>query len=155
MAVPTTGTITMLGLAQEVAYGTYGSGTLAHAIRMSDLINGGGQNFFPDIQTGCIPNPHTRNVLTLTNVFTNLGSPFTLYYNGSIGVANQLSVNDFLFTDSSLTTPASSADYDSDFFQNAGSASTVICSDEGEDDGATFDTDSTGKITSIVCSGIR
>ena len=154
MAVPATGTITMLGLAQEVKYGTYGSGTLAHAIKMSDLINGGGQNFFPDIQTGCIPNPHTRNVLTLTNVYTSDDPTptFTLYYNGSIGVANQLSVNDFLFTDSSLTIPASSADYDSDFYQSAGSASTVICSDE--DTRAVFITDSTGKITSINCDSL-
>ena len=149
MAVPATGTITMLGLAQEVAYGTYGSGTLAHAIRMSDLINGGGQNFFPDIQTGCIPNPHTRNALTLTNVYTSDDPTptFTLYYNSSIGVANQLSVNDFLFTDSALTTPADSGELV--YLQNSGSASTQICSTSGEL--AIFVTDSTGKITSIVC----
>ena len=67
MAVPTTGTITMLGLAQEVKFGTYGSGGLMpHAIKMSDLINGGGQNFFPAINTACLPNPATRTVPTIT-----------------------------------------------------------------------------------------
>lgn len=76
MAVPTTGTITMLGLAQEVKFGTYGSGGLMpHAIKMSDLINGGGQNFFPAINTGCTPNPvdrsHYQITLTLAETFNS------------------------------------------------------------------------------------
>jgi len=41
MAVPSSGTLTMLGLAQERKYGTYGSGTISFSILMTDLINGG------------------------------------------------------------------------------------------------------------------
>ena len=44
MAVPGSGTLTMLGLAQERKYGTYGSGTISFSIIMTDLINGGGAN---------------------------------------------------------------------------------------------------------------
>jgi hypothetical protein len=41
MAVPSSGTLTMLGLAQEALYGTYGSGTITSPIHMYDLVNGG------------------------------------------------------------------------------------------------------------------
>jgi hypothetical protein len=41
MAVPTSGQLTLEGLAQECYYGTYGSGTITDPIYISDLINGG------------------------------------------------------------------------------------------------------------------
>jgi len=59
MAVPGSGTLTMLGLAQERKYGTYGSGTISFSILMTDLINGGGANNFPALNTQCIPFPNT------------------------------------------------------------------------------------------------
>ena len=40
MAVPTSGQLTLEGLAQECYYGTYGSGTITDPIYISDLING-------------------------------------------------------------------------------------------------------------------
>lgn len=47
MAVPDSGPITMLAVAQERKYGTYGSGTISFPITMFDLLNGGGSNGFP------------------------------------------------------------------------------------------------------------
>lgn len=58
MAVPGSGTLTMLGLAQERKYGTYGSGTISFSILMTDLINGGGANNFPALNTQCLPYPN-------------------------------------------------------------------------------------------------
>ena len=47
MAVPSSGAITMLGIAQERKYGFYGFGTISFPITMFDLLNGGGSNGFP------------------------------------------------------------------------------------------------------------
>ena len=152
MAVPTSGVLTMEGLAQEVLYGTYGSGAVASPIHMYDLINGGNSagsgNSYPAINTGCTPNPHTRTALTLATVYTSpSGQPtFTLYYNSTIGAANQLEAGDYLYTNATLTTPAypgSGVNYR----QSAGSASTKICST----DLGSILTDSTGKILGIAC----
>ena len=41
MAVPGSGTITLLGIAQERYYSTYGTGTITGPIVYTDLINGG------------------------------------------------------------------------------------------------------------------
>lgn len=57
MAVPGTGAITMLGVAQERKYGTYGSGTISSPITMFDLLNGGGANAFPALNQ--CPQPNT------------------------------------------------------------------------------------------------
>ena len=59
MAVPSSGTLTMLGIAQERKYGTYGSGTISYAILMTDLINGGGSNSFPALNTLSPSKPNT------------------------------------------------------------------------------------------------
>lgn len=152
MAVPTSGILTMEGLAQEVLYGTYGSGTVASPIHMYDLINGGNSagsgNSYPAINTGCTPNPHTRTALTLTTVYTSAAAQptFTLYYNSTIGAANQLEVGDYLYTNATLTTPAYPGSGVS-YRQSAGSASTKICSN----DLGSIVTDSTGKILGISC----
>ena len=152
MAVPPSGVLTMEGLAQEVLYGTYGSGNVTSPIHMYDLINGGNSagsgNSYPAINTGCTPNPHTRTALTLATVYTSAaGQPaFTLYYNSTIGVANQLETGDYLFTNATLTTPAYSGSGVS-YRQSAGSASTRICTTQQ----AIFTTDSTGKILGISC----
>jgi len=52
MAVPGSGAITMLGVAQERKYGTYGFGTISYPITMFELLNGGGPNSFPALN-GC------------------------------------------------------------------------------------------------------
>ena len=61
MAVPTSGTLTIEGLAQEALYGTYGSGTITAPIFMYDLVNGGNSagsgNSYPLINRCCLPNP--------------------------------------------------------------------------------------------------
>ena len=58
MAVPGSGAITMLGLARERLYGSYGSFTaIPYPITLFDLVNGGGANGFPALNTcGVIPN---------------------------------------------------------------------------------------------------
>jgi hypothetical protein len=56
MAVPSTGALTMLGVAQERKYGTYGTGTISSPITMYDLLNGGGANAFPALNTCPQPN---------------------------------------------------------------------------------------------------
>ena len=59
MAVPASGTLTMLGIAQERKFSTYGSGVFANPILMTDLINGGGLNAFPPLNYDCTPRPNT------------------------------------------------------------------------------------------------
>jgi len=57
MAVPGSGAITMLGIAQERKYGFYGFGTISFPITMFDLLNGGGSNGFPALNA--CPQPNT------------------------------------------------------------------------------------------------
>ena len=59
MAVPASGTLTMLGIAQERKFGTYGTGTISSPILMTDLINGGGSNSFPSLNTSSPSKPNT------------------------------------------------------------------------------------------------
>jgi len=64
MAVPIDGVLTLVGLAQEALYGTYGSGTITPPIHLYDLVNGGDSagsgNSYPTVNTNCFPNPTTR-----------------------------------------------------------------------------------------------
>ena len=79
MAVPTSGVLTMLGLAQEALYGTYGSGTITSPIHMYDLVNGGNSagsgNSYPAVNTSCTPNPADRSYyqITLTEAWAEGG----------------------------------------------------------------------------------
>ena len=59
MAVPASGTLTMLGIAQERKFGTYGTGTISSPILMTDLINSGGSNSFPALNTSGTSVPNT------------------------------------------------------------------------------------------------
>ena len=60
MAVPSSGTLTMLGIARERKYGSYVSTSIfPYPILMDDLINGGGLNNFPALNTNCVPRPNT------------------------------------------------------------------------------------------------
>lgn len=59
MAVPGSGTLTLFGIAQERLYGTYGSGIISNPILMTDLINGGGLNSFPALNTSSPSVPGT------------------------------------------------------------------------------------------------
>jgi len=61
MAVPGSGTLSMLNIAQEALYGTWGSGTITGPISLYDMVNGGNTNgsgnSYPTVNTGCLPNP--------------------------------------------------------------------------------------------------
>ena len=66
MAVPASGTLTMLGIAQERKFGTYGTGTISSPILMTDLINSGGSNSFPALNTSgtSVPNTTTPHAMS-------------------------------------------------------------------------------------------
>ena len=63
MAVPSSGTLEMLGIAQECMYATYGSGTITGGIHIDCLVNGGqcaaGTMTFPTINTNSPSYPNT------------------------------------------------------------------------------------------------
>jgi len=108
MAVPFSGTLTMLGLAQEALYGTYGSGTITSPIHMYDLVNGGNSagsgNSYPAVNQNCLPNPADRTAAVLTDVYyVEASDPVDLFYSASIGVASNLSVGDVLYINQALT----------------------------------------------------
>ena len=114
MAVPTSGAISMLGLAQEAFYGTYGTGVIAEPIHLYDLVNGGDSagsgDDYPTVNSGCTPNPVTRSSTPLLQMYKyqegqpTIG-PITLYVNSNqAATASDLSEGDILFTDSSLQT---------------------------------------------------
>tara|TARA_R100000951_G_scaffold5422_1_gene5934 strand:+ start:1161 stop:1667 length:507 start_codon:yes stop_codon:yes gene_type:complete len=114
MAVPTSGAISMLGLAQEALYGTYGSGTITDPIHLYDLVNGGDTagsgNDYPTVNDDCTPNPVTRGSTPLLQIYKvqqgqSAIGPLTLYVNSAdAATASDLSDGDVLFTDSSLQT---------------------------------------------------
>ena len=70
MAVPTSGALSMLGLAQEAFYGTYGTGVIAEPIHLYDLVNGGDSagsgDDYPTVNSGCTPNPVDRSYYQVT-----------------------------------------------------------------------------------------
>lgn len=60
MAVPSSGTLTMLGIARERKYNSYVSTfNIPYPILMTDLINGGGLNAFPALNTNSPFKPNT------------------------------------------------------------------------------------------------
>jgi len=70
MAVPTSGALSMLDIAQEALYGTWGSGTITGPISMYDMINGGNAhgsgNSYPTVNDDCTPNPVDRSYYQIT-----------------------------------------------------------------------------------------
>ena len=151
MAVPGSGTLSMLNIAQEALYGTWGSGTITGPISLYDMVNGGNTNgsgnSYPTVNTGCLPNPASRASLQLTGVSDGMGggSPRTLYYNVNIGAASNLTAGDYLYTNSSLTT----AEGTSFNGQPGSSATTTAC---GAGNTWYFDTNSSGVIQqNVLC----
>jgi len=63
MAVPSSGTLEMLGIAQECMFASYGSGTITGGIHIDCLVNGGqcapGTMTFPTINTSSPSHPDT------------------------------------------------------------------------------------------------
>ncbi len=100
MAVPTSGSLSMVKMAREAKYGNHDGSQNMGTISMYDMMNGGNTNgssvSYPTLNTGCSPNPATgsnsSNILTyIERVVTgDGGSTFTdvspVYYSGSGGV---------------------------------------------------------------------
>jgi len=76
MAVPTSGVLTLEGIAQEALYGTYGTGVITPPIHLYDLVNGGDSagsgDSYPVVNEDCIPNPATRLPFITTSQITNI-----------------------------------------------------------------------------------
>ena len=150
MAVPTSGTLSQLAIAQEALYATYGSGTITGPISLYDMINSGNTkgsgNSYPAINEGCLPNPVNRSSLQLTGVGDSMGgqNPRTLYYNANIGAASNLTQGDQLYTNSSLTT----AEGQTFNAQTGSTATTTIC---GSGSVIFFDTNTSGQYLGGTC----
>ena len=87
MGVPLSGTISMLGLAQEALNGTYGSGTINGAISMYDLINGGNAGSgetYPAINQNCLPNPANRSYSSFRAKLNGANYFSNIFYAGSL-----------------------------------------------------------------------
>ena len=151
MAVPSSGTLSQLAMAQEALYGTYGSGTITGPISLYDMTNGGNTNgsgdSYPAVNQNCTPNPADRTSLALIDVGHGMGGgPLrTLYYNSSIGAASNLSAGDQLYTNSNLTTLEGTS-----FNSQVGSAATTTACGVGTT--WIFDTNSSGVIQqNVLC----
>lgn len=150
MAVPTSGVLTMQGLAQEALYGTYGSGTITSPIRLYDLVNGGNTNgsgnSYPAVNQNCLPNPADRSsYIQFLNLFVGSTAQPTLYINPSQAATVQdLEQGDTIYTDAGLTTTAVAATY-----TQATGESYSFCATE---DLMEMVLNSSGAITSIGCT---
>ena len=89
MAVPTSGTLSQLAMAQEALYATYGSGTVTGPISLYDMVNGGNTNgsgnSYPAINTGCLPNPVNRTYSSFTASLNSQTNCVNVFYSGSLG----------------------------------------------------------------------
>lgn len=152
--VPSSGTLSMQSMAQEALYGTYGSGTITGPISLYDMTNGGNTNgsgnSYPAVNQACLPNPANRGYNSLTDVKDNMGTDpgTTYYYNSNIGNASNLTVGDYLYTNTALTTPATGLGC---ALQTGSSATTTICSNPAGYAGC-IDTDSNGAINVLNIS---
>jgi len=151
MAVPSSGTLSQLAMAQEALYGTYGSGSVTGPISLYDMTNGGNTNgsgnSYPTVNTCGTPNPATRGYLTLADVHQGMGAAVDLYYSGGIGAASNLTIGHTLYTNTALTTPA----VISGEYQDGTNSSDTICPNGQQLSGLT--TNSSGVITNAgTCS---
>ena len=112
MAVPTSGSLSQLAIAQEALYGTYGSGTITGPISLYDMINGGNTkgsgNSYPTVNQACTPNPVANGSdgeLKYIGVPGSYPQTQTFYFNTSQAATVQdLAVGDTLYTNPALTT---------------------------------------------------
>lgn len=146
MAVPTSGSLSMLDMAQEALYATYGTGSVTGPISLYDMTNGGNSNgsgnSYPTVNTSCTPNPASgiSNSTTVNYIQEYSTSPFTdfapVYYSGTGGV------NTILYTTPCGTETLPAGSY-------ATTVNTFGCSNGSCETGLTVD--STGKITAVEC----
>ncbi len=160
MAIPGSGTLSQLAMAQEALYGTYGSGTITGPISLYDMINGGNTkgsgNSYPTVNEACTPNPIVNGS---DGEFTNIGVPGsggdatqTFYFNTSQAATVQdLAVGDTLYTDSALTTTVSERQGELGWDQAGNSTCSSWCQQTGND-ATVFKTNASGVITYIDCA---
>tara|TARA_B100001173_G_C16030693_1_gene566692 strand:- start:435 stop:941 length:507 start_codon:yes stop_codon:yes gene_type:complete len=127
MAVPNTGTLSQLAMAQEALYGTYGSGTVTGPISLYDMVNSGNTNgsgnSYPTVNTSCLPNPASRNAyvqfLQLRKYINNsLDSTATYYLNPSeAATPANIDNGDILYSNASLTTPVAAHSGTGNYYQ--------------------------------------
>jgi hypothetical protein len=162
MAVPTSGTLSMLNIAQEALYGTWGSGTITGPISIYDMINGGNSNgsgnSYPTVNDGCTPNPVTRTAVQLKQVYKKANTvttgPFTHYFSsGQASNASSITGSTILYSDSALTTPVGEFGTGSNLFywyQDASGLSNTdrIC---GYNYNGDWDTTASSTVTNSYC----
>lgn len=85
---------------------------------------------------------------TLTDVYYYVEGPEDFYYDGSIGDASNLAVDDIIYTDSALTNPID--DSYNTLTQAGSTASTTFCSNSESQMSITVN--SSGEITNIFCA---
>ena len=166
MAVPASGTLSQLALAQEALYGTYGSGTITGPISLYDMINGGNTNgsgnSYPTVNQSCLPNPISRGV-EMDGVYqgeTGRSPVFTRYTYwldpSEAATVRDINNGDTIYTDAALQTPVGQWDSSTpyrryNFTAAAGSAvGGVACSSPSLP--VEFQTNSSGQITNISCA---
>lgn len=164
MAVPASGTLSMQDIAQERLNSTYGSGNVSGPISMYNLINGGNTggavtsgNTYPAVNTGCLPNPASRNAYVAFlqvgkyNSSNTLLSTHTFYLNPSQAATIQaVDDGDTLYTDPALTTHVgtlNSGEYYSQILSGLHNDDKACGSDEFS---FTFDMDANG-VMDIDC----
>ncbi len=101
MAVPTSGALSMLDIAQEALYGTWGSGTITGPISMYDMINGGNShgsgNSYPTVNDDCTPNPVDRSYYQITLYEADYPAPPPVTVYTKINPITGLTTNDILY----------------------------------------------------------
>jgi hypothetical protein len=100
MAVPSSGTLSMLDIAQECKHGTYGSGSITGPISMYNLINGGNTGgavtsgeTYPSINSASTAHPLDANFVLLTTVVVNIGGEAPGACNTSLQMHDNTSLN--------------------------------------------------------------
>ena len=166
MAVPTSGSLSQLAMAQEALYGTYGSGTITGPISLYDMVNGGNTNgsgnSYPTINTGCVPNPADRTYVVMPFVFqgetgrTPVFVEYTYYLDSSEAATVQdISNGDTIYTDAALTTPVGQWDGSSPYrrynFTAADGSAVGGTACSYPDLPVDFQTNSSGQIINIGC----
>jgi hypothetical protein len=122
MAVPSSGTLSMVKIAREAKYGNYNGSQTMGTISLYDMVNGGNTNgstiSYPTVNDNCTPNPVSRSSHTLANVAYWIPAESTwsafnnnYYFNNNVGDATDLEVGDILFTNTTLATTLPAGSY--------------------------------------------
>jgi len=142
MAVPSSGSLSMLAIAQERLYSTYGSGTVTGPIPMYNLINGGNTgggatagNNYPALNTGCDPHP-PDSYITIASISScnggrmgiatiSTGTEFTAYVKEGTTENDLISGTKWVLYSNTSGTYLADGTYD--FISGIGSSPTCGC----------------------------